>query len=375
MHEHRRYDLDWIRVIATLAVFFYHCSMFVNPFPWHIKNNELNSTSILVFSLFLGLWIMPIFFAVSGISTFYALKQKQMKGYIKERFQRLAIPLIFGVFVLAPPQVYIEKIYYHQFNDSFLRFIPRYFDGLYLEIGGAGNFAFFGLHLWFLLVLLVFSVLALPLFVLLRKCSFKRLHFVLLPSLLVGTGFVKTQNLGGWDLLFYLVLFLYGYYFILSDDFRRALQSQIKIYFILAVSLTIVYVIWFLKGSLVTNSAQGIIFHGIQTLSSWSWLLVIFSLANKYLSFSNRFLTYGSEASMPFYVLHQPVIVFYGFLIYDLTWPTTIKILFLLTVSFITIMVTYHFLIRNVAVLRVVFGLKKKRPIGESTTPKMVTLS
>ncbi|WP_456272364.1 hypothetical protein [Bacillus sp. AK031] len=58
----RRYDLDWIKVIATLFVFLYHRSMFFNPFDWHVKNNELDSTVILTFSLLIGTWIMPIFF-------------------------------------------------------------------------------------------------------------------------------------------------------------------------------------------------------------------------------------------------------------------------------------------------------------------------
>ncbi|MFB3166995.1 hypothetical protein P5G62_007715 [Neobacillus sp. 179-C4.2 HS] len=37
----RQYDLDWIRVLATLAVFIYHCFMFFNPWAWHVKNMRL----------------------------------------------------------------------------------------------------------------------------------------------------------------------------------------------------------------------------------------------------------------------------------------------------------------------------------------------
>ncbi|HYK75235.1 MAG TPA: acyltransferase family protein, partial [Pseudoneobacillus sp.] len=69
----RQEDLDWIRVIATLIVFLYHCSMFFNPFDWHVKNNDINTSYILTFSLLVGTWIMPIFFAISGITTYHAL--------------------------------------------------------------------------------------------------------------------------------------------------------------------------------------------------------------------------------------------------------------------------------------------------------------
>lgn len=89
----RQYDIDWIRVLATMGVFLYHCSMFFNPFPWHVKNNQLDSSSILVFSLFVGAWIMPIFFAISGINVSYALKKRQTSNYLKERLIRLGYPL------------------------------------------------------------------------------------------------------------------------------------------------------------------------------------------------------------------------------------------------------------------------------------------
>ena len=36
----RRYDIDWLRVIAMLAVFLFHCSGFFTPLDWHLKNDE-----------------------------------------------------------------------------------------------------------------------------------------------------------------------------------------------------------------------------------------------------------------------------------------------------------------------------------------------
>lgn len=36
----RRYDIDWLRVIAMLAVFIYHCSRFFGTEGWHLKNAQ-----------------------------------------------------------------------------------------------------------------------------------------------------------------------------------------------------------------------------------------------------------------------------------------------------------------------------------------------
>lgn len=364
----RQYDLDWIRVLATLAVFLYHCSMFFNPFPWHVKNNQLDSGGILAFSLFVGSWLMPIFITVSGISVVYTLKKRTASLYIRERLVRLGVPLLFGVVFLTPPQVFIERVTHNQFNGSFVDFLSHYFDGLYLSIGGDGNFAFFGLHLWYLLVLLVFSLLTLPLFKKIgRNNKFSRIHFFLLPILLFLIGPIKTVNLGGWDIVFYLVLFIYGYYFLSNEAFKPALRRTIWIHFSIAIITSIVFIVWFMKAFPKPGTISDIIFYAVHSLNCWSWLLCIFFLADKYLAFTNRFLKYGSEAAMPFYVLHQPVIVFLGYQIYDLTWPMPVKLIFLITVSFVVIMLCYQLVIKRISVLRFLFGIKRGSSIKKGS--------
>lgn len=354
----RYYDYDWIKVIATLGVFLYHCSMFFNPFPWHVKNNEVDTNGILVFSLFLGVWLMPLFFAISGISVTYSLNNRSTSNFIKERLVRLGVPLLFGIFILSPPQVYIERVTNYQFSGSFINFILHYFDGLYLDIGGRGNFAFSGLHLWYLLVLLVFSIISVPLFKTIARRKFRKSLFVLLPFLLFLSGVIETMGIGGWDIIFYFMTFIFGYYFLSSPEFKPALVSSFKWILPIALSTSVIYIVWFMIAFPKENSIQDIIFYAVKTVNCWSWILVIFYLGNKYLTFSNNFLKYTSEASMPFYVLHQPIIVAVGYFIYELSWPIAIKAFILTTTSFILIMLLYHFVIRNVKLLRLLFGLK-----------------
>ena len=38
--KERRYDIDWLRIIAMLAVFLFHCTRFFDPEGWHLKNTE-----------------------------------------------------------------------------------------------------------------------------------------------------------------------------------------------------------------------------------------------------------------------------------------------------------------------------------------------
>jgi glucans biosynthesis protein C len=307
----RQVDLDWIRVIATYVVFIYHISMFFNPFPWHIKNDVINESYILVFTLLTGTWIMPIFFAISGITTLHALGRRTSKEFIRERLVRLGIPLVFGVFVLTPPQVFIERLTHQQFEGSFIDFFPHYFDGLYLEINGTGNFAFVGLHLWYLLVLLIFSLLLLPVFKKVRiSKSFNKSHYLLLPLVLfIVAAFFEVVNLGGWGLPYYLVIFILGYIYFSQNSFKNFIRKNAKMISVITFITSFLYIYLYMDGILEKGLLASLIFICIKVINSWNWLLLIFFLGDKFLATPKKGLNYLSKASMPFYVLHQPIIV------------------------------------------------------------------
>lgn len=358
----RQYDLDWIRVIATLAVFIYHCLMFFNPWAWHVKNSEIDPTYITALSLFMSTWLMPIFFAVSGINSYYALRKKSGRQYIKERFVRLGIPLLFGVTILTPPQIYMERVSHGQFSGSFFSWYPRYFDGVYLEIGGSGNFAFVGLHLWYLLVLIIFSLITLPFFLNLKPSiskELKPLHvFVLSFPLIIISILLNVVNLGGWDISFYLVIFLYGYFFFTKTSFKPVVQRLLPMTMIISILTTVFFVYGFMTGMPSGNNGSSILLDSVKALNCWSWLIVIFAMADKKLSNTNKWLDYGNKASMPFYVIHQPVIVTLGFLIADMEWSISVKLVFLLVTAFIMIIVFYHFIISRISFIQILFGMK-----------------
>ena len=61
----RRYDIDWLRIVAMLAVFFFHCARFFGGGDWHLVNHEQSLVATLFIGL-LDLWIMPLFMLLSG---------------------------------------------------------------------------------------------------------------------------------------------------------------------------------------------------------------------------------------------------------------------------------------------------------------------
>ena len=96
----------------------------------------------------------------------------------------------------------------------------------------------------------------------------------------------------------------------------------------------------------------------LRGFNTWVWLLAFIGLAAQYLDFNNGFLKYANEAVLPFYILHQTVIVVVGFFIR--AWPLAVfpKYLFLALVSFAIIMLLYEGVVKRLALTRYLFGMK-----------------
>ena len=159
----RRFDLDWLRVLAILSVFVYHSTRFFNLGDWHVKN-PITYAGVQAFESFMEIWMMPLIFLISGASIFYAMNKGGTGTFFKDKFLRLLVPLAVVVFTHASLQVYLEKITHGRFSGSYFTFLPHYFDGVYLDIGSTGNFAFAGMHMWYVLILFIFCLIFYPLF-------------------------------------------------------------------------------------------------------------------------------------------------------------------------------------------------------------------
>jgi glucans biosynthesis protein C len=215
------------------------------------------------------------------------------------------------------------------------------------------------------LVLLVFSFITLPLFIRKKPSvskDLKPLHLIVLAfPLMIVSVLVDVVNLGGWDISFYLVIFLYGYFFFTKASFKPVASRLLPKMMILACLTSVLFVYGFMTGMPAAGNGSSILLAAVKALNCWIWLLVIFAFADKKLSFSNKWLKYGNQASMPFYVLHQPVIVTFGFMIAEVEWSIPVKLVLLISLAFIIIIGSYHFIISRIPFIRILFGMKGKR--------------
>ncbi len=96
-------------------------------------------------------------------------------------------------------------------------------------------------------------------------------------------------------------------------------------------------------------------------LNAWCWLLAIFGFGMKHLNVNTPLLKYANEAVLPFYILHQTVIVTLGYFVVGWAIPDGLKFLIILSGSFVVSMSLYEFLVRRNNLLRVLFGMKSKQ--------------
>ncbi|MFX1406971.1 MAG: acyltransferase family protein [Promethearchaeota archaeon] len=372
----RRYDLDWLRIIATVLVFLFHCSRFFDTFDWHVKNNELDM-GITIAQVMLSGFGMPIFFIIAGMGTFYALGFVKSGLYLKDRIIRLLIPLVVGMFTHVSIQVYLERVSKGEFTGSFFEFYPRYFEGLY---GFGGNFSWVGHHLWFLFVLLIFTFVTLKPFIYLRKeenlikisrlsNSLKKPGIILLLMIpLIFTEFINIfvdyLEFGGWNLFSYLILFIYGYIFASNVQFKEVIEKNrnISIIFGFITTFLVLIIMIIFQNTLLDNTLQlsDLLFYSFRVINGWSWMIVVLALASKYLNKDHKSRKFLNEIVLPFYVLHQTIIVIVGFYIVRLDLNIFSKYLIISSLSFVIIM-GLVLIIRKVNALRFLFGMRIKR--------------
>jgi peptidoglycan/LPS O-acetylase OafA/YrhL len=369
----RLYYIDWLRVIAMLSIFLYHSNRFFTINSWHINNAE-RSLGSTIFEEAFNLWMMPLFFVLSGAAVYYSLKSRKTNSFIKERFLRIFVPLIgIGIFVLAPIQIYLERLTHGEFSGNFFHFYPHYFDGLY---GFGGNFAWMGVHLWYLMDIFFFSLIALPLFIPRRKTGesivsaiaqrWGKIWILLLFFLLLGVasivtdvaGLGWTEEMGSWDILSYFVFFVYGYLIFSSMKIQETVSKYSPVLLIVAVTLTVAHLVFSFFPSLEIMYDTWLF--NLRGFCAWSWILGLLGIGSRWFNTSSKFLGYANEAVLPFYILHQPIILIIGFFVIQWNIGIALKYLIIASTSFIAILAVYDVLVRRINVLRFLFGVRPR---------------
>jgi len=341
--------------------------MIFNPFEWHIKNDRQFDWLAPIMS-FLHLWRMPLLFLISGMGTYFAMGKRDLRTYLRERSLRLLLPLIAGIFILVPVQVYIERIGQY---ESLLSYYGHMFEGTYPE----GNFSWH--HLWFIAYLWLISVIITPILRVLehrgspgylrgiKKVMLKPLgmNAVLLPlvtsQILLKPYFPEETHdvVNDWAFLTYnAIFFISGFTLFIRPAVQLTITRYRRLYLAQAV---VVSFVWFL----LPATGSGI--HWWHMLLSaavaWSCGVTALGYAARYLNRDSRIRKKANEAIYPFYLLHQPLIILSAYLILREEMAPWSKALLIAGTTLTAGGMIYWFIIRPFHITRLIFGMKSRR--------------
>jgi glucan biosynthesis protein C len=378
----RLHYLDWLRVLAIGGVFLYHAA---RPFilqEWLIMNETQSAVLSFIFLFFLGSWGMPLFFLLAGASSRFALGRRSGRQYASERVRRLLIPFVAGCLLLSPLQFYLEWVHKGWYDGPFLAFIPVLVQDRLQTLSTTFSPSIFeslGSHLWFLGFLLSFSLLALPLFlglksevgqvVLARLGALGQrpggLFLFVIPITLTRLSLQgRFPGYTDWsDFGYMLAFFVCGYILYADERLIEAIEREGRMALALGLASTAVMLLALLSGAgrdwvEMPGTAGFYLAWGLASINGWCWTIFVLSLGMNIFNHSNRWLAYGQEAIVPFFLFHQPAIVVIAFYVTGWSVAMPVKLVIIVTGSFGMTLALYELLVRRVGPARAFFGMK-----------------
>jgi peptidoglycan/LPS O-acetylase OafA/YrhL len=356
-----RYDfLDWLRVLAILLLLFFHTGMLFVGWGWHITNAETIPQLELPMDLAHRLR-MPLLFVIAGAGMWFALQRRSLAAFTGERTLRLLIPAIAGMFLIVPPQIFVERVAHGEWNGGYLQFMAD--KVLQFQPYPAGNFSWH--HLWFIIYLFVYVLLLLPLMAWWKRARPQLRPGFWLFALALPLGineavlkplYPETHNLtrDWYTFIHYLLLTVYGFALASMPGVWDWLAQRRR--WALGVSLTVVVGLFAMfRAGVVEHDSVG---DGVlANVFTWASLLAFLGYGRRYLSFDNRLLRWARDASYPIYILHQTVIIVIAYFVIQRAWNPGAKYWLVLISTFIVCVMLYE-VIRRIALLRFLFGMR-----------------
>lgn len=380
-HEYRP-DLDCIRILALLFVHFHHVALVFGPLWWLIKS-PVTIEALRPAILYPQFIRLPLLMVVSGAATAYALRGRTVKGLMGDRAKRLLIPLVFGIFFISPPQLYIEKLSKGTFQGSYLDFYPSVFEFVPWPAGSLS-----WTHLWLLIYLFLYNVLLIPLFGWMRSSraeSFRagleafllrghNVWLLFLPVALVHVWlhrFPMTMALVNDPRLFLhlFTFFLIGYLFGNSPRIWDHLAARRKAYSVAAlVVVAIMSAPWLLGPDVDYPRVPKTLG---RYLAAWGVIMACIGWARALVTRTTPLLKFMRDRAYPIYILHEVVLVVMAYPMVHL--PLNPWVLFFLTLFgtlAVTMLATEVFY--RVPLLRPLVGLRFRRSSKPAAEPAPV---
>ncbi len=347
----RRYDLDWLRIIAFGLLIFYHCGMFYVSWDWHVKS-RFASDAIEPLMMLTSPWRLTLLFLIAGAATRFMADKMSMRTFFTNRMRRLWPPLLLAMFVIVPPQSYFEIVEALQAANGLGPGHAGWLDNFYIKyVTGSGHwcdadgclFTPTYNHMWFVAYLILYTLALVLILPLLRRTPAAQSALVAGPLLvLVPWLYMSALRLtlfpifgeshdfrDDWYLhSLYFSTFLFGFAIAKYQPFfDRCVQLR---WAALAIALTC----WAALIGYYNIYAEGVdppewlrlAMRSVRDLDAWCAIIAAIGLAHHHLRGADgpvrRLLT---QAIFPFYLIHQTIIVVAGYYLDKMQMPLAVE--------------------------------------------------
>ena len=328
-------------------------------------------------------WRLSLLFLVSGVAT-ACLKAKLPVGFLRQRSWRLLLPLLFGMYLVVPPQVYFELVEkvpggYHAGYAGFFAEYARGGDLYCMAPGDCIDGPTWN-HLWFVAYLWTYTLALWAACRLLpqawrdkvgdavrRACGGAGILWW--PMLwLIGARVLAYPHLpsshdlfdDGYNHLQYGMVFMLGYLLAGTDGAWEQLRRQRHRMLSLALACYVAMIVGYLQyhDSETIPGGPLALLHTLWGAMEWSAIAAILGYARSWNPKDSPLLRYLTAAVFPFYILHQSVIVVLAHALKPLHIAAAIEGPLLVAATFALCLLGYE-LIRRIGWLRPLFGLKR----------------
>ena len=360
----RYHSLDSLRAIMMLLGLVLHSSVNYLPLPDPDLQVYLDAKTSSYFSYlfsFIHSFRIPTFFVIAGFFAAYLCDTRGTKPFLSHRMHRIGIPLACSmpiIFVMVA-----AASYYAQLSTTGPKLPEGNFDTILDSLF---------MHLWFLYYLLIFCVVAIPIRSLIRRMradlrdrilnTFARvLHrpygLVLLAAISGLTLYPMTHWMLDYSsspfpplriLTAYAVFFTFGWLIFKRREVLEGFKPRAWEHSIIGLVCQVGYQFFYNHGH---GDDTAILDHFLAisflSLSIWSLIYGFLGLFLRYLERPSPYWRYMSDASYWMYIIHMPITIALPPLLADYALPSGVKFSFVLSVTTVITVVTYHYFVRG----------------------------
>jgi hypothetical protein len=372
----RRYDLDWLRIIAFGLLILYHVGMFYVTWGWHVKSNYVSS-SVEPLMRLINPWRLALLFFISGVAIRFATDKAASLGlFALSRLARLGLPLLFGIYVWVMPQAFYQVRQSSEFTGSIAEFYPDYvaLEQAFSTITPTWN------HLWYLAYVLVYILIALAILPWLRRVPVSRawqaltsrplvvVFVTILPFAAIETWlspvFPTTHDLiNDWaNHAHRFMIFLIGYFIAKDAGFWNSVDKVWKFAPLLAIAAWLVLQngqsISGWSREFLSGTQLRFFFSYSMVIYAWSCILTLLGFGQRFLNRESRQLRYLTGAIFCYYVLHQTITVVAGYYLTGYRLGVVVESVCVLAITVFGCILGYE-LIRRIPKIGILFGVHK----------------